>query len=63
MTRGVALQYTFNLKSEITLKRNGSEVVVEKLCLAFEELPEALKWRQAIARQVPVYAILRTNAD
>lgn len=44
--------YTFNLKSEIILQRDGSKVVMEKLCLAFEDVSEALKWRQAIARQI-----------
>jgi hypothetical protein len=52
------MQYTFNLKSEIILQRDGSKVVMEKLCLAFEDVSEALKWRQAIARQASTYPLL-----
>ena len=46
------VQYAFHLKTEVAQKRDGSALVLEKLCLAFDELAEAEKWRQAIAQQV-----------
>ncbi len=50
------VQYAFNLKTEVAYKRDGGTLVVEKLCLAFDELADAEKWRQAIAQQVPEQA-------
>ena len=46
------VQYAFHLKTEVAHKRDGGMLVLEKLCLAFEELAEAERWRQAIAQQV-----------
>lgn len=46
------VQYAFHLKTEVAHKRDGGTLVLEKLCLAFDELAEAEKWRKAIAQQV-----------
>ncbi len=48
------LQHTFALTSEVR-KKNGSQVATERLDLAFETMDDAVKWRENIAQQVPVF--------
>lgn len=55
------MQYAFNLKTEVARKRDGGVLVLEKLCLAFDELAEAEKWRQAIAQQVIILILHEIN--
>ena len=45
------LQYTFTLKSE-SRRGKAARLVEDNVDLAFEDLEEAMKWRQAIDAQV-----------